>query len=238
MRRLPILRRNSASSVADGPAGPPFVGVIWTDDLEQQPEAIRLISLGIVSADRWLRLHAADHLLDERLITSLHHLVFQGVFPQFAGSIRGPAAHQHNFEIGFGARRGTPARDVPTRMSELGAASVDLIRRLDEQRAANQERDFVGDLLLAAGYVHCRLIEIHPFVNGNGRTARLCVNYFLRRYGLWPLPIERPETTAYIQAAEQFHIDGSVEPFARFLRGLLQRRQDDELRRELPPHLR
>lgn len=182
-------------------------------------------------------MHAVDHALDEDLIVGLHGLVFRGVFPLYAGSIRGTAAHQHNFEIEFGARRGVTARDVPAVLAELGATSVGLVQQLDAQRAAQSEHDFVGDLLLAASYVHCRLIEIHPFVDGNGRTARLCINNFLRRYGLWPLPIERPGAAAYINAAEQFLIDGSPAPFARLLQGLLRRQQDDELYRGLDSHL-
>ena len=43
-----------------------------------------------------------------------------------------------------------------------------------------------------AGGAHAEWVRIHPFANGNGRTARLWANYLLVRYGLIPVVRLRP----------------------------------------------
>jgi hypothetical protein len=42
--------------------------------------------------------------------------------------------------------------------------------------------DRPGDLDIVKA--HTRWVEIHPFVNGNGRTARMWANWILVRYGV------------------------------------------------------
>ena len=42
----------------------------------------------------------------------------------------------------------------------------------------NKRRDAMHPVLLAA-YAHRRLVDIHPFQDGNGRTARLLMNLIL-----------------------------------------------------------
>ncbi len=41
-----------------------------------------------------------------------------------------------------------------------------------------------------AALFHYRYIRIHPFEDGNGRIARLMVNYILSRHG-WPMIVVR-----------------------------------------------
>jgi Fic family protein len=54
-----------------------------------------------------------------------------------------------------------------------------------------------------AGLAHGEWVRIHPFANGNGRTARLWVAWVAARYGL-PLFLRlkpRPAATQYAVAA-------------------------------------
>jgi Fic family protein len=50
---------------------------------------------------------------------------------------------------------------------------------------------------------HLRLVEIHPFNDGNGRTARLLMNLVLMRAGYPPIPIRPEDRLAYIQALQE-----------------------------------
>lgn len=62
------------------------------------------------------------------------------------------------------------------------------------------------DPVIHAAHMHLDLVKIHPFVDGNGRTARLLMNVLLRRAGLPALPIyprDRAEYLRSIDAADQ-----------------------------------
>ena len=58
-------------------------------------------------------------------------------------------------------------------------------------------------MLLGAAIAHGEWIRIHPFANGNGRTARLWANWVSVRYALpvFVAPQPRPAGTAYAAAA-------------------------------------
>ena len=56
--------------------------------------------------------------------------------------------------------------------------------------------------IILAALAHYKLVTIHPFVDGNGRTARLLMNLLLRQHG-YPLAIIKKEKRAeYIAAIE------------------------------------
>lgn len=59
-----------------------------------------------------------------------------------------------------------------------------------------RERDFPE---LVAG-LHCRFEQIHPFLDGNGRTGRLILNLVLVRLGYPPAIIYKNERDAYLTA--------------------------------------
>jgi len=72
---------------------------------------------------------------------------------------------------------------------------------------------------------HRRLVEIHPFNDGNGRTARLLMNLILLRGG-YPAVAVRPEDRpAYIAALQQAQAGAGIEAF----HGLLYERLDATL---------
>jgi Fic family protein len=50
---------------------------------------------------------------------------------------------------------------------------------------------------------HRRLVNIHPFNDGNGRTARLLMNLVLIRGGYPPIAIRPEDRPAYVQALQR-----------------------------------
>lgn len=73
----------------------------------------------------------------------------------------------------------------------------------------------VHPVLRAAG-AHYGLVAIHPFIDGNGRTARLLMNLLLVRSGYPPalLPVE--ERARYYDALEAAN-NGKLEPFEVYI---------------------
>lgn len=66
---------------------------------------------------------------------------------------------------------------------------------------------------LAAAELHYNLVSIHPFADGNGRTARLMMNYHLLRYGYPFAIIQVNERGRYLGALDEAN-HGNVEAFA------------------------
>lgn len=95
-----------------------------------------------------------------------------------------------------------PFTVVPGQMDEL----------LAETRA-NRKRTHPLEL---ATRLHNRLVQIHPFTDGNGRTARLLANWVLLQNKFPPLIVEAHDREEYYRAIESADA-GSDEPMAKFL---------------------
>ncbi|QQR87432.1 MAG: Fic family protein [Flavobacteriales bacterium] len=70
--------------------------------------------------------------------------------------------------------------------------------------------------LIVAALLHHRFIVIHPFGDGNGRTARLLVNYHLMRNGFMPLIVKSVDKNAYLSALQKADA-GDLAPLIQFL---------------------
>jgi Fic family protein len=76
---------------------------------------------------------------------------------------------------------------------------------------------------------HYRLVTIHPFADGNGRTARLLMNLLLLRAG-WPPVVIAPEHRAdYLDALELRQTGGAAEPYLAFMQARLLESLDRHL---------
>ena len=73
-----------------------------------------------------------------------------------------------------------------------------------------------------ASWIHNRLVQIHPFSDGNGRSARLLMNWILMRNGFPPAIIEASNKEEYYKAIEASD-KGNPKPFAEFLAAQLLR---------------
>lgn len=80
-----------------------------------------------------------------------------------------------------------------------------------------------------AALAHYKLVHIHPFYDGNGRTSRLLMNLVLMQAGYPPtiIPVElRSEYYEHLKTANS----GDVRPFVRFIVRCTERTIDDYLR--------
>lgn len=65
-------------------------------------------------------------------------------------------------------------------------------------------------------YLHHRLVEIHPFTDGNGRVARLLINLFLIRNGYPPIVLRKEDRAKYYRCLKSADA-GNLRPFANFI---------------------
>lgn len=70
-------------------------------------------------------------------------------------------------------------------------------------------------ILLAAEF-HYRFIRIHPFDDGNGRTARILMNFILMKYGFPPVIIKTQDKKNYLSALRQAD-SGMIAPFITYI---------------------
>lgn len=67
-----------------------------------------------------------------------------------------------------------------------------------------------------AALAHYKLVYIHPFIDGNGRTSRLLMNLILMQAGYPPITIRKEQRSEYYHVLEVAN-EGDVRPFIRFI---------------------
>ncbi len=78
-----------------------------------------------------------------------------------------------------------------------------------------------------AAWTHAEFVRIHPFVDGNGRTSRLVMNYQLLQSGYLPVSVAKENRLQYYNALEQYAVGGDLTAFADFV-AILEEAQLDE----------
>ena len=131
----------------------------------------------------YVRALARQHAkLTEHDVRSLHSLVVKRSNPDIAGRY----AEQGRFVLTEAGRHAFPSpAEVPALMGEFA-------------RWLGPAAD-TPDTAFAA---HRRLVDIHPFNDGNGRTARLLMNLVLIRGGYPPVAVRPEDRLAYVQALQ------------------------------------
>jgi Fic family protein len=117
-------------------------------------------------------------------ILSLHELVLRMIEDEFAGRIRN------------GGVRITGANFVPPNAKKVS----DLLDELID--FVNSNPLDLNDIELATVFHH-KLVWIHPFFDGNGRTVRLAMNLLLMRKGFPPAIILKNDRKKYYEALNQ-----------------------------------
>ncbi len=70
---------------------------------------------------------------------------------------------------------------------------------------------------------HFFFVFIHPYIDGNGRVGRFLMNVMLASGGYPWTVIPLDTRVEYLAALEEASIQKNIEPFARFLAGLVQK---------------
>jgi Fic family protein len=64
-----------------------------------------------------------------------------------------------------------------------------------------------------AALAHYNIVTIHPFIDGNGRTARIIMNLILMQHGYPPAIIRPQDRLRYIKSLEKAQLGGSMEDY-------------------------
>ena len=61
-----------------------------------------------------------------------------------------------------------------------------------------------------AAWTHAEFVRIHPFIDGNGRTSRLIMNYQLMKNGFLPISIQVKDRLEYYNLLDTINITFSI----------------------------
>ena len=168
-------------------------------------------------AVQWMReLAAASTPLGEATVCKLHRRIVLRSQPEIAGIYSRLPRRIAGSPVIFR----NPAK-IPQLMGEFGAW-------LGAARAAPK----------AAFEGHFRLTAIHPFGDGNGRTARLLMNAMLLRGGYPPVAVRPEDRKAYLDALERGSLAEDLRPFQTLMHERLDLTLQEylsALREALPP---
>lgn len=168
-------------------------------------------------AIKWIEEIVKDETpLTETFIRQLHTLLLKESYEVDALTPDGKPTRRR-IEVG---RYKTMPNHVLTRTGEIfyfaqpeetAAKMQDLI----EWFRAKKELAETNGVLLAAEF-HYKFIRIHPFDDGNGRVARLLMNFILMQNGYPPVIIKTDDKENYFNALQQADA-GIFEPFLNYI---------------------
>lgn len=101
-----------------------------------------------------------------------------------------------------------------------------------------QIKDFYDDMqykytenaIELAAWTHAEFVKIHPFVDGNGRTSRMIMNYQLMASEFLPISIAKENRLEYFEALESYAVNDDLQPFVEMIAELEEVRLDEYLR--------
>lgn len=185
--------------------------VILEDGLSVGGKALREI-YEVANHDRAFsyvkRAVAEGRLLDEEMLKDIHALLMENIMV------------------------GGVYRSVEVRITGAG------FRPPAPQEMFQQMRCFFADMprqreklnaIEWAAWTQAEFVRIHPFPDGNGRTARMLMNLQLLTEGFQPISIAKEERLAYYEALEAYAVGGDLAPFAEMVAALEEARLDEYL---------
>jgi Fic family protein len=154
--------------------------------------------------ERWV--NEGNKTIKEGDILELHRITLKGISNMWAGKYK----NVQNRVLGSSVKR-TPPYMVKKEMEGL----VHFINK-------NPEKLHAVEL---AAIAHQMLAKIHPFLDGNGRCARLLSNIILMKNGYPPNTILNKERKKYFDTIEKAHLGNKIQ-FVNFFARSLERMLD------------
>lgn len=142
--------------------------------------------------------------LSEHIIRDIHERVVP---------VRGVGGMYRNIPVYMHGARHVPPNPAKVH-GEMGNYAYDIEHRI------------FPDEIEKAAWLHAELVRIHPFQDGNGRTARLAMNYHLMMNGYPPTSIKLKNRERYFAALEAYSPHKEIEPFKILLYQNMNRELD------------
>ncbi len=137
-------------------------------------------------------------ILSEWNIKNIHALILKEIDNENAGKYR-----MENVVI-------SGANHIPPKHYEVNNLMQKLITEY-----SNDWTDYHP--VVKATLLHGEFVKIHPFIDGNGRTARLLLNFELMKNGYTPIIIKSDNRVKYYDVLDIAHTTMNYEPFIKLI---------------------
>jgi Fic family protein len=179
-----------------------------------------------VAYQRMVKAVIAKEPITEELVLEFHRIITEGTYDERRverGERPGEYKH-HHYVVGINETGAAP-ETVSDEINEL----------LDDINTTGIE---AKNVLVAGAFFHAKFEDIHPFADGNGRTGRILLNYFLITHNHPPVTIHDEDRTVYYTALEAFHSAQDIKPLAEFIEQQTVKTWVKTLERDKPPRKR
>lgn len=154
-------------------------------------------------------------LLDQRWSVSTSAMTVQEIHRVVCGESAGRVTFRQSSSVpDFPGLLPTPVADIPRhtdRINRLLSGATDLVKAPISVRAR-----FLAELFSA-------IVSVHPFQDGNGRTARLSIQYCVRCWGLPFVVIPKVRNDDEWRLGLIAAVDGQLDGLARYFESIIAR---------------
>jgi len=140
----------------------------------------------------------------------------------YIGRFRGESGLKR-IQVHLGPKKAVLANTVGLALAAFERRVRSVVAALYARYPTEQQLDADGlaAVIDLGAWAHAEWVRIHPFVNGNGRTARIWANFVFMRYGVPPVVRLRPRPDGGYGAASARAMDGEWKPTAVVFRQML-----------------
>ncbi len=107
---------------------------------------------------------------------------------------------------------------MPAKPEDVAKEMANLLRWYSKNKS------ILHPLVLSA-YFHVAFETIHPFIDGNGRTGRLIMNFILHKNNFPMINIPNKIKAKYYSCLKEAQLNGSLRPFVEFLIALIKNQE-------------
>lgn len=141
-----------------------------------------------------------ESVLTKKEVLSIHNLILRGILPEEAGRYR-------RIQVMI---QGSGHMPPPPYLVE---------KQMEDYFIWYERNRLSLHPIVLAAEMHERLVTIHPFIDGNGRTSRLIMNMILLQNGFVIANIKGDNTSrySYYEALDEVQTSGNKDAFIRFI---------------------
>lgn len=102
--------------------------------------------------------------------------------------------------------------------------------KITELLAENEKRKATMNIIERVARFHLEFESIHPFIDGNGRTGRLLMNFELMQNGYPPINVKFTDRKRYYDAFDSYSINQDTTPMTNLITEYVTERLEQYLR--------